>query len=146
MAKPDWLRILDYFRSRPDEEINAYNELVVNNLHILEYTGRISDARKQIGCNCGRGNPKLCSAKEHIINTRKGYYKYVLEGRAKGETSKSRPSPSFEIFSISKSQAMKKTQERIEANPNDEFYQKLLNWQKNIQVSPLEEQVAESLL
>lgn len=134
MAKPDWQRILEYFRSRPDQEINAYNELVVNNLHILEYTGRISDARKQIGCNCGRGNPKLCSAGEHIINTRKGYYKYTLTtgGRDDWRQTSSTPRPSFVEVMVSKEQVLAKTKQRLAANPQDNFYQKLLNWQERL--------------
>lgn len=67
-------RLLAFLKANKGREINAFTE-IVNGLHILEYTGRLTDCRKKIGCTCASG--LFCSAKEHIVNTRKGYYKYV---------------------------------------------------------------------
>jgi len=75
----DKQRLLGFFRSNPNREVDAYTEIVgVDGLRILEYTGRISDVRKDLGCTCGE-EPLYCQATEHIINTRKGYYKFVTK-------------------------------------------------------------------
>ncbi len=82
-------RLLAFFRNNPNREINAYVEIVgVDGLRILEYTGRTADARKMIDCHCAKTDPLPCRAKEHIINTRKGYYKYIT-----GEIERVRPAP-----------------------------------------------------
>lgn len=73
----DKQRLLEYFKSKPNTEVNAYTEIVgVEGLRILEYSGRISDLREDLGCTCGK-DPAECTASEHILNTRKGYYKFV---------------------------------------------------------------------
>lgn len=74
MKTPDRQRLLNYLKSNQNREVNAFVE-IVNGLHILEYTGRLTDARKMIGCVCSSG--LTCTSLEHIINTRKGYYKYI---------------------------------------------------------------------
>lgn len=43
---------------------------------IIEYTGRIKDARNEIGCTCGK-DQRLCTAQEHIINVKTNWYRYV---------------------------------------------------------------------
>lgn len=72
----DKQRLLEYFKTKPNTEVNAYLEIVASGLRILEYSGRISDIREDLGCTCGK-DPAECTASEHILNTRKGYYKFV---------------------------------------------------------------------
>lgn len=67
-------RVLRLFRDHTNIEIN--HRMIVDDLHISEYTGRITDARDKLGCTCGR-DKKSCTALEHIVNTRKGYYRFV---------------------------------------------------------------------
>lgn len=45
------------------------------NKKIIEYTGRICDARKELGCTCGESK-QLCEAQEHIINVKTNWYQY----------------------------------------------------------------------
>lgn len=72
-------RLLQFFRSNPNREVNAYLEIVgPEGLRILEYTGRISDVREDLGCTCGQ-DQNSCTASEHIQNTRKGYYRFVTK-------------------------------------------------------------------
>lgn len=71
---PDRQRLLNYLKANEGREVNAFIE-IVNGLKILEYTGRLTDCRKMIGCTCSSG--LTCTSQEHIINTRKGYYKYI---------------------------------------------------------------------
>lgn len=52
-------------------------------LGISEYSGRFSDLRKDFGCTCGE-DPTTCTATEHILNTRKNFYKYI-SGAPKAE-------------------------------------------------------------
>lgn len=73
----DSQKILEYFRRNPNKEINAYLDIVTNGLRILEYSGRISGARDIIDCHCAKGDPIDCTSTEHILNTKKGYYKYI---------------------------------------------------------------------
>lgn len=74
MKTPDRQRLLSYLRANEGREINAFTE-IVNGLKILEYTGRLTDCRKMIGCTCASNI--FCTSQEHIVNTRKGYYKYI---------------------------------------------------------------------
>lgn len=74
-------RLLAYFRDHPNQEI-CCTTLVEGDYYgtkkIIEYTGRIKNARDFLGCTCGE-EPLYCQADEHIINTRKGYYKFVTQ-------------------------------------------------------------------
>lgn len=73
----DKQRLLGFFRSNSNREVNAYTEIVgPEGLRILEYSGRISELREDLGCTCGK-EPLYCQAQEHILNTRKGYYKFI---------------------------------------------------------------------
>jgi len=67
-------RVLQLFRNFSNIEIN--HRKIVDDLRISEYTGRIVDAREVLGCTCGK-DKDTCTAREHIVNTRKGYYKFV---------------------------------------------------------------------
>lgn len=149
---PDWKRILYYLKDRGDKEVNI-NTLIRGQFYgtkrIIEYTGRISDARKKLGCTCGE-NTETCKADEHIISTRRNFVKYT-SGRGKTignltNPQSPRPEPSLDVMKLSKDKALKRTQKRISKNPDDPFYQKLLNWQQSMEVDPLEEQVAQGLL
>lgn len=67
-------RVLQLFRQYANLEFN--HRKIVDDLRISEYTGRITDAREVLGCTCGK-DKDTCTAREHIVNTRKGYYKFV---------------------------------------------------------------------
>lgn len=70
----DTQRVLQLFKDHANQEIN--HRMIVDGLRISEYTGRITDARVELNCTCGK-DKTTCTAREHIINTRKGYYKFV---------------------------------------------------------------------
>ena len=70
----DTLRVLQLFRQYANLEFN--HRKIVDDLRISEYTGRIVDAREVLGCTCGK-DKNTCTAREHIVNTRKGYYKFI---------------------------------------------------------------------
>lgn len=70
----DTLRVLQLFRQYANLEFN--HRKIVDDLRISEYTGRITDAREVLGCTCGK-DKDACTAREHIVNTRKGYYKFI---------------------------------------------------------------------
>ena len=70
----DCERVLQLFRNFANIEIN--HRRIVDDLRISEYTGRIVDAREVLGCTCGK-DKDTCAAREHIVNTRKGYYKFI---------------------------------------------------------------------
>jgi len=70
----DTLRVLQLFRQYANLEFN--HRKIVDDLRISEYTGRITDAREVLGCTCGK-DKSTCTAREHIVNTRKGYYKFI---------------------------------------------------------------------
>lgn len=70
----DCERVLQLFRNFANIEIN--HRRIVDDLRISEYTGRIVDAREVLGCTCGK-DKDTCTAREHIVNTRKGYYKFI---------------------------------------------------------------------
>lgn len=72
--KNDGERVLSFFQNHPNEE-RSHREIVVG-MGISAYTERIGDARKIIGCTC-QIDAQECEATEHIINTRKGYYKFI---------------------------------------------------------------------
>lgn len=67
-------RVLQLFRQYANLEFN--HRKIVDDLRISEYTGRITDAREVLGCTCGK-DKNTCAAREHIVNTRKGYYKFI---------------------------------------------------------------------
>lgn len=67
-------RVLQLFRNFANIEIN--HRKIVDDLRISEYTGRIVDTREVLGCTCGK-DKDACTAREHIVNTRKGYYKFI---------------------------------------------------------------------
>ena len=67
-------RVLQLFRQYANLEFN--HRKIVDDLRISEYTGRITDAREVLGCTCGK-DKDTCTAREHIVNTRKGYYKFI---------------------------------------------------------------------
>lgn len=76
MKTADWQRLQVFFESNEGREVNAYTEIVIN-MRILEYTGRITDLRHHFGCVCASG--QTCYSDKHIVNTRKGYYKYLSD-------------------------------------------------------------------
>lgn len=67
-------RVIQLFKDNPNREIN--HRRIVDDLRISEYTGRITDAREILGCTCGK-DKTTCQSTEHIVNTRKGYYKFI---------------------------------------------------------------------
>jgi hypothetical protein len=77
----DAKRILALFRQRPNTEI-CCTELVMGQFFgtkkIIEYTGRLKNARDILGCTCGE-DKNSCTASEHIVNTRKGFYKFITQ-------------------------------------------------------------------
>lgn len=71
-------RILALFRNSNGRLISS-TELVMGEYYgtkkIIEYTGRIKDARDEIGCTCGE-NKHTCTAQEHIVNVKTNWYQY----------------------------------------------------------------------
>lgn len=71
-------RILKLFRNSGGRLISS-SELVMGEYYgtkkIIEYTGRITDARKELGCTCGE-NKHTCQAQEHIVNVKTNWYQY----------------------------------------------------------------------
>ena len=70
----DVQRVEAFLRGTQGAEFN--HRRIVDDMHITEYSGRISDVRKLWGCTCGQDKTR-CTSIEHIQNTRKGYYRYV---------------------------------------------------------------------
>lgn len=70
----DTQKVLKLFRENPNKELN--HRIIVVDMGISEYTGRIRNARVELGCTCGE-DKATCTAPEHIVNTRKGFYKFV---------------------------------------------------------------------
>lgn len=74
----DCERILALFRNSFERRINV-NEIVdgkyFGSKKIIEYSGRITDAREEMGCTCGK-DKKSCTASEHIINVKRNWYQY----------------------------------------------------------------------
>lgn len=72
-------RILQLFRNSHGILINV-NTIIDGQFYgtkrIIEYTGRISDARKELGCTCGV-SVQHCEATEHIQNVKTNWYRYV---------------------------------------------------------------------
>lgn len=71
-------RILKLFRNSGGRLISS-SELVMGEYYgtkkIIEYTGRITDARRELGCTCGE-NKHTCQAQEHIVNVKTNWYQY----------------------------------------------------------------------
>lgn len=71
-------RILALFRNSNGRLISS-TELVMGEYYgtkkIIEYTGRICDARKELGCTCGESK-QTCEAQEHIVNVKTNWYQY----------------------------------------------------------------------
>jgi hypothetical protein len=74
----DAQRVLQLFKTSQGRRISCA-ELVEGNYFgskkIIEYSGRITDARKIIGCSCGK-DPNACTASEHILNIKRNWYQY----------------------------------------------------------------------
>ncbi|MFM1793913.1 MAG: hypothetical protein RL642_298 [Bacteroidota bacterium] len=79
-------RVLKLFRGSNGRLISS-GEIIDakfdNGKRIVEYTGRITDARERIKCSCGK-DPKSCYADEHILNVKNNWYQY--RSRRKVET------------------------------------------------------------
>lgn len=79
----DKQRILAHFRNSNGRLISC-SELVDGQFYgtkrIIEYTGRIADARKELGCTCGKDQTS-CEAQEHIINTKTNWYQYRSDSK-----------------------------------------------------------------
>lgn len=75
----DAQRILALFRHSNGRLITS-GEMVAGQFYgkkpIIEYTGRITDARNELGCTCGQ-DQSTCKAQEHIRNVKQNYYQYV---------------------------------------------------------------------
>lgn len=114
-------KILALFKENEGHEIN--HRRIVVDLGISEYTGRITDLRRDFGCTHGEGTP--CTSDEHIINTRKNYYKYLRRGvQTVTESPKSAPLPIFDdtVKMINSAEWMlskMRAEKRLEENPND---------------------------
>ena len=71
-------RILALFRNSNGRLVSS-TELVMGEYYgtkkIIEYTGRICDARKELGCTCGESK-QTCEAQEHIVNVKTNWYQY----------------------------------------------------------------------
>lgn len=84
-------KILKLFRENEGKEIN-HRRIIDSEpagLGISEYSGRITDLREDFGCTCSESQFG-CTAKEHIVNTKKNYYRY--------ESSLPQRKPNFEAF------------------------------------------------
>lgn len=77
-------RIYAFLKAHEGREFN--HRMIIDSsprgLGISEYSGRFADIREDIGCTCGK-DQNSCTATEHIINTRKNYYKYVNDKMSK---------------------------------------------------------------
>lgn len=71
-------RVLKLFRQSNGRLISS-SEIVDarfdNGKRIIEYSGRITDARERMGCSCGK-DPKSCYSQEHIVNVKTNWYQY----------------------------------------------------------------------
>jgi hypothetical protein len=71
-------RVLKLFRQSNGRLISS-SEIVDakfdNGKRIIEYSGRITDARERMGCSCGK-DPKSCYSYEHIVNVKTNWYQY----------------------------------------------------------------------
>lgn len=74
----DKTRLLALFRQSNGRLITS-SEMIDgrfdNGKRIIEYTGRLKDARDEMGCTCGE-DPKKCLGSEHIVNVRTNFYQY----------------------------------------------------------------------
>lgn len=73
MKLTDGEKVLEMFKSQPGKWVN--HRYIIVDMGISEYTGRIGDARNLIHCTHGDKTIK-CTAEEHIINVKKGWYMY----------------------------------------------------------------------
>jgi hypothetical protein len=100
-------RLLAFFRDNPNREI-CCTELVAGQFYgtkkIIEYTGRIKDARDILGCTCGE-DKHSCTAPEHIVNVRKGFYKFITKVEV--------VAPTQEYFMFTLDEMQKKREELI---------------------------------
>lgn len=91
-------RILALFRHSGGRLITS-GEMVAGQFYgkkpIIEYTGRITDARNELGCTCGQ-DQSTCKAQEHIRNVKQNYYQYVssLPKKPKLEPTEEKLAPS----------------------------------------------------
>lgn len=67
-------RVSTYFRNSEGRIVN--HREIIEGLRISEYSGRIVDVRRDWGCTCGQ-NKNTCDAIEHIVNVKRGYYRYL---------------------------------------------------------------------
>ncbi len=71
-------RVLKLFRQSNGRLISS-SEIVDakfdNGKRIIEYSGRITNARERIKCSCGK-DPKSCYSNEHIVNVKTNWYQY----------------------------------------------------------------------
>lgn len=73
-------RVLAFFRTSQGRRI--FMREIIDGLRIVEYTGRITDARKLIDCTCGEDQAR-CLSSEHIRNVAKGWYQYISLNQTK---------------------------------------------------------------
>lgn len=74
----DKTRLLALFR-RSNGRLISSSEMIDGKFdsgkRIIEYTGRLKDARDAMGCTCG-DDPKRCVSGEHIVNVKTNWYQY----------------------------------------------------------------------
>jgi len=74
------LRILKLFENSGGRLISN-GEIVAGNFYgtkpIIEYSARICDARKLIGCLCGNSKGLICRSDKHIKSVKKNYFQYI---------------------------------------------------------------------
>lgn len=84
----DSMRVLQLFRKSGGKLISNATILAgqfYGTKPIATYTARITDARDLIGCNCGI-DEAICTASEHIRNSRKNWYQYIGQKVQKTDT------------------------------------------------------------
>lgn len=84
----DTQRVIALFRASKGKMITNH-EIIRGQFYgikpILEYTGRISEARKEFGCTCGQ-DKDTCTASEHIISV--GDNKFIYKSQQTNELKK----------------------------------------------------------
>lgn len=116
----DTQRVLKLFRSSEGRVIRN-NEIIQGNFYgtkpVLEYTGRMSDARKIIDCTCGQDKDS-CTALEHIISI--GNNKFIYKKTGFLSTEKPKKTYNFKTASqeIDASEQLRKLEAKLESEPN----------------------------
>lgn len=119
-------KMYQYFKQHEGQEVN--HRVFIVDLVISEYTGRMTDLRRKLGCTCSESQT-LCSAFEHVRNTRKNYYMYLNEKSAVKEKLEERFKS--EPIRINIKNELDSVRERLETE-TDTFKRKTLEFKEKM--------------